>query len=218
MHIPQQAAVSPTERTMSDQSSQADHLQQCLDRLRAGDPSARDELIRAAADRLTRLTRTMLRDHPRLRRWEDTDDVFQSGVLRLCNALRGTVPGSVAEFFRLAALVLRRELIDLARQYFGPEGMAAHHASKGPTDESAGANDPGNTTLDPKKLAAWTEFHEQIGALPDEERDMFDLLWYHGLSQAEAATLLGVSERTVQRRWQAARLKIYEALRGEPPG
>jgi RNA polymerase sigma-70 factor (ECF subfamily) len=205
---------------MPEPSQLSGHLQDCLDRLRAGDAAARDELIRAAADRLTRLTRTMLRDHPRLRRWEDTDDVFQRATLRLWTALKGTVPGSVPEFFRLAALVLRRELIDLARQYFGPEGHGARHGSHAPAGDSRdpAAPDLTDTTLDPKKLAAWTDFHEQIGALPEEERDLFDLLWYHGLSQAEAAQLLGISERTVQRRWQAARLKIYEVFRGEPPG
>jgi RNA polymerase sigma-70 factor (ECF subfamily) len=71
---------------------------------------------------------------------------------------------------------------------------------------------------EPSRLAAWTEFHAQTEALPEEEREVFDLLWYQGLPQAEAAGLLGVSERTVKRRWQAARLRLHEALRGEPPG
>jgi RNA polymerase sigma-70 factor (ECF subfamily) len=53
--------------------------------------------------------------------------------------------------------------------------------------------------------------------MPDEEREIFDLLWYQGLSQAEAATLLKVSERTIKRRWQSARLKLHHALRGGLP-
>jgi DNA-directed RNA polymerase specialized sigma24 family protein len=40
---------------------------------------------------------------------------------------------------------------------------------------------------------------------------------YQGLSQAEAAELLGVAERTVKRRWQTARRKLHEALQGEVP-
>ena len=67
-------------------------------------------------------------------------------------------------------------------------------------------------------MAAWTEFHRQIDRLPDEEREIFDLLWYQGLSQAEAASLLKVSERTVKRRWQSACLKLHRALGGELPG
>jgi RNA polymerase sigma-70 factor (ECF subfamily) len=67
-------------------------------------------------------------------------------------------------------------------------------------------------------LAAWAEFHQQIGSLPDEEREVFDLLWYQGLSQTEAAGVLHVSERTIKRRWQAARYALSEAMEGELPG
>jgi predicted DNA-binding protein (UPF0251 family) len=42
-------------------------------------------------------------------------------------------------------------------------------------------------------------------------------LWYQELSQADAAALLNVSERTLKRRWQAARLKIHQALKGVMP-
>ncbi len=53
--------------------------------------------------------------------------------------------------------------------------------------------------------------------LPAEEREVFDLLWYQELSQAEAAALLGVSERTIKRRWQSARIMLHDALKGEIP-
>jgi DNA-directed RNA polymerase specialized sigma24 family protein len=43
------------------------------------------------------------------------------------------------------------------------------------------------------------------------------LLWYQGLSQAEAAELLQVSERTIKRRWMSARLQLQDALHGEMP-
>jgi RNA polymerase sigma factor (sigma-70 family) len=72
-------------------------------------------------------------------------------------------------------------------------------------------------THEPSELAAWSEFHERAGQLPDEEREVFDLLWYQGLMQEEAAQLLGVSERTVKRRWQSARLQLFEALGGNLP-
>jgi DNA-directed RNA polymerase specialized sigma24 family protein len=38
------------------------------------------------------------------------------------------------------------------------------------------------------------------------------------LTQAEAADLLGISERTLQRRWQLVRLNVHHALQGEQPG
>ena len=65
---------------------------------------------------------------------------------------------------------------------------------------------------------AWGEFHEAVGALPEDERDVFDLLWYQGLTRQEAAALLEVSAKTVQRRWQAACLRLHDALHGELPG
>ncbi|HKB36491.1 MAG TPA: sigma factor-like helix-turn-helix DNA-binding protein, partial [Gemmataceae bacterium] len=35
--------------------------------------------------------------------------------------------------------------------------------------------------------------------MPEEQREVFDLVYYQGLSHAEAAALLGVSTKTVQR-------------------
>ena len=44
---------------------------------------------------------------------------------------------------------------------------------------------------------------------------MFDLLFYQGLSQAEAAAVLGVSEVTIKRRWRSARMRLVQTLGGE---
>jgi RNA polymerase sigma-70 factor (ECF subfamily) len=131
--------------------------------------------------------------------------------------------GTARDFFRLAALHIRRELLDLARHYYGPQGQGPHHRSWEPGGSATAEDDLGplaqtDLSQEPSRLAAWGEFHEQIGALPDEEREVFDLLWYQSLSQAEAAELLGVSERTVKRRWLSARLALREALQGEIPG
>jgi RNA polymerase sigma factor (sigma-70 family) len=206
---------------VADAPSLTLQVQACLDRLRAGDESARDELLGCACERLRNLARKMLRGYPNVRRWEQTDDVLQNAALRLHRTLRQLPVQTARDFFRLAALNIRRELLDLAKHHYGPHGHGAHHATRGPGDtaggEGPGADAPADLSHEPVRLAAWGEFHERIGALPDEEREAFDLLWYQGLSQAEAAELLGVSERTVKRRWQAARLKLHEALRGEVP-
>jgi RNA polymerase sigma-70 factor (ECF subfamily) len=202
----------------SDQTTQ---LQGCLDRLRAGDESARNELLQRACDRLLRLTRKMLRNFPRLKRWEQTDDVLQNALMRLCRALQEVTPSSVHDFFRLAALEIRRELLDLSRHYFGPHGSAARQASAVENDGSARSPHPvcdkQDSTLDPGRLAAWTEFHQHVEALPDAEKEIFDLLWYQGLTQDEAAVLLQTPLRTIQRRWQMARLKLHRAMKGERP-
>jgi RNA polymerase sigma-70 factor (ECF subfamily) len=205
---------------MADERST--YLQQCLDRLRAGDESARQELLAGACARLTELTRTMLKDYRRLRRWEQTDDVLQNALVRLHRSLQELAPPSLRDFYRLAALQVRRELIDLARHYFGPEGRGRHHQTNAVEGDSLLAPPPAYerpaTAEEPAALAAWAEFHRQVDALPDEEREVFDLVWYQGLKHTEAADLLGVSARTVKRRWQAACLRLHEVLKGDLPG
>ncbi len=54
-----------------------------------------------------------------------------------------------------------------------------------------------------------------VGTLPEEERTVVDLLWFEGLTQAEAAIALGVSERTIRRKWYSARYLLFKALRHE---
>ena len=112
-------------------------IQVHLDRLRQGDDSARRRAapMRSASDS-RRLARKMLRGFPRVRRWEQTDDVLQNALVRLRRALEKTSPESVRSFFNLAAVQIRRELIDMARHYDGPAGMAAHHESAMPPDGS----------------------------------------------------------------------------------
>jgi RNA polymerase sigma-70 factor (ECF subfamily) len=111
------------------------------------------------------------------------------------------------DFINLAVLQIRRELIDLARPYDGPEGLGRHHLSQAGSDGSGTATNPLEASADtnnPARLAAWTEFHTQVEALPDEEREVFNLLWYHGVPQHEAARLLGVTERVPKHRWRSA--------------
>ena len=205
---------------MADAIPSSTQIQLRLDRLRAGDESARDELLRIACERLARLARRMLRGYPGVRRWEQTDDVLQNAALRLFRALKEVKPASVRSFINLSAVQIRRELIDLARHYEGPQGPGRHHVSRAGSDgskNSPGALDPGTDTNDPAGLAAWTEFHNQVEALPDEEKEVFDLLWYQGLSQVEAAALLDVTERVVKYRWRSARLKLHQMLGGRMP-
>lgn len=204
---------------MGQPSMETTQIDKLLGQLRAGDASARDELISHACARLTRLARKMLRTYPGVARWEQTDDVFQNAALRLCRALKSMTPESPSSFFNLAAVQIRRELIDLARSHYGPHGLGAHHESlEGVgTNKESPLDSPAVDTSGPERLTDWTEFHEQVEALPVEKREVFNLVWYQGLTQAEAGALLGVTERVVKWRWRAARLAIHQALNGEPP-
>jgi RNA polymerase sigma-70 factor (ECF subfamily) len=197
-------------------------VQRCLERLAAGDRAARDELIHCACDRLLRITRKILRDYPDVRRWEQTDDLFQSAVLRLYQSLDKVPVQDARHFFRLAAVQIRRELIDLYRHYYGPQGAGTHHASRPRSSEADSPAPPrleaAEQTRDPSRLAEWSDFHALVDTLPEEEREVFDLMWYHGLSTEEVAPLLQVDPRTIRRRWRSARLHLHERLQGEAPG
>ncbi len=196
-------------------------LQVCLDRLNAGDPSARDELIARAYDRLRCIAGKMLHGYPGLKPFADTDDVLQSALLRLLRALDAVTLPSALDFLRLAATEIRRELIDLTRHHGGPRraGLQRPGVDEAPSsdDPIPQAADPSDSTYEPGRLAMWREFHERVAALPEAERDVFDLLWYQGLTRPEAAQVLGVAVPTVKRRWLSARLRLHAALQGEPP-
>src|SRR4051794_40935927 len=87
-------------------------------RMRQGDVAARDRLLERAAGRLRQLAGRMLDTFPNLRRWEETDDVLQNSLLRLCRALEAVQVESLAHFYNLAALQIRRELLDLVKHHF----------------------------------------------------------------------------------------------------
>jgi RNA polymerase sigma-70 factor (ECF subfamily) len=200
---------------MDEPTGHTQRLQHWLDRMHAGDEQARNQLFAHAGERLRQLTRRMLRRFPTLRRWEQTDDVLQNATLRLYRALADLRPESARHFYNLAAVQVRRELLDLARHHFGPQGQAAHHHTEGGED-SVLQQEPDDSE-EPQTLEAWARFHEAVEALPEEEREVFNLLWYEGLDQPGAAAVLGVGLRTVKRRWQKARLLLFEALHGQGP-
>jgi RNA polymerase sigma factor (sigma-70 family) len=187
-----------------------------LDRLRAGDDSARDRLIALAQGRFVALARAMLRRYPHVRRWEETDDLLQAALMRLHRGLAVVRPEGVAHFDNLAATQIRRELIDLARSYHGPEGIGANHHTDG-TDPGERLAQVAEASGQPESLEEWTAFHEAVDRLPEEERQVMDLLWYRGLTHAQAAESLGLATKTIQRRWTSARLMIRDATKSDHP-
>lgn len=183
-----------------------------LERLRQGDGSARERLAALAQERFIALARTMLRRYPQVGRWEQTDDLLQAALFRLDRSLAEVRPEGVEHFDRLAAVQIRRELIDLARRYSGPEGEGANHHTDGTDPGGRLAQVRAPSAERPETMEQWAAFHEAVGRLPEPERQVMELIWYRGLSQVQAAERLGVAAKTVQRRWASARLLIREAL------
>lgn len=198
-------------------------LEHCLHRFRAEQGerlAARDELIAIAMERMSAVAHRMLRGFPQVRRWEDTDDVVQNAALRMHRALSAVDPVDGTHFLGLAILQIRWELRDLARKYACPSSFAANRETNVLQIDGDCvfkvelAADRG--ALEADRAAAWTRFHEYAAALPDEEREVFDLVWYLGARQDEICRLLGASPRTVRRRWASAKRRLASQLGGEP--
>ncbi len=194
--------------------SQTELLDRQLERLRSGESDAINGLLSHASARLEHLTRKMLAGFAQVRRHEQTDDVLQNAYLRLTRALSDSPPNDLQHFFRLAALQIRRELIDMARKYSGKKELSLQAADD--EEGTPGAFDPGERTNDPRRIAEWTEFHRCIAELPEKEREVVDLLLYNGLSQQDAAEVMQVDVRSIKRYWQRARLALFERLQGSP--
>jgi RNA polymerase sigma factor (sigma-70 family) len=163
-----------------------------------------NELIDRAARRLEALCGKMLRrSSPGVRRVADTGDILAPAVMRLRRALCEVSPLDPRAFFGLAGLQIRRELIDIGRrvnkQLLQLDGEVVE-VRPSPSDNSA-------------VLECWTRFHDAVGRLPAERREVVELHWYQGLTLAEVADFVGRDFDTVKKRiWRPAREQIEREL------
>src|SRR5262249_41735646 len=127
---------------------------------------------------------------------------------RLLKALREARPQSVRQFFGLANQHMRWELNDLARRL--DEQPAAVGLGEGlvPAPASSGSG------LTPDGLPML----QAIDELPEDEREVFDLVRIQGMTQAEAAQVLGVAAVTVKRRLNRGLRLLAERLADLRPG
>jgi RNA polymerase sigma-70 factor (ECF subfamily) len=184
-------------------------IQRYLDAL-PGDTTAEPivrELLERAAGRLRLLCATFLyKSYPRLTRPPmnlETNELLGGVVAGLLTALRTTRPPTVRRFFALANQHMRWQLNDLARR-LDERPAVAELAESGvaaaPASTASGLSPDGRRMLG------------AIEGLPEDEREVFDLVGIQGLTHAEAATVVGVAEKTVQRRLNRARLLLAERL------
>jgi RNA polymerase sigma-70 factor (ECF subfamily) len=194
-------------------------VQRYLDALAEETPA--DPLIRALLDRavgrLEMLCGNMLfRSYRRLTRPPlglRTDEVLGAVVERLLKALHEARPRTVRGFFALANQHISWELNDLARRLDEQPADVELREGLVPVAASSGSG----LTPDARRILA------AIEGLPADEREAFYLVRIQGLMQGEAAEVLGVSIRTVQRRLDRAVWTLAERLEdlrpaGEPRG
>lgn len=184
-----------------------------VDELRAGRPNAAEPTFRKIMARVEQLAGSMFAKFGRVGRFVDIDDVVQNTLIRLLAAFRDIRPTSRQHFYALANTLIRRELLDLAKRYYGPRGHGTNLADAGVGD---GTGEHAPVAADPAaELSLAAAFHEGIERLPPQEREVVSLTYYHGWSQREIADLFQVTVRTVQRWLDAAFAKLRDGHLGE---
>lgn len=169
------------------------------------EPIVRALLERSAA-RLHLLCTTMLvRRYPRLMRYPinlQSEEMLSAIVERLLKAMRSVHPETPRQFFALANRHMRWELNDLARRLDQQTQSLELHEDAAPSPETSGS------VLGSDAI----RMIEAIENLPEAEREVFELIRIQGITQSEAAELLQVSVKTVQRRLNRCLLILSEQL------
>lgn len=173
------------------------------------DPAA--ALVAAVYEELRRLAYREMAREPERATLQPTGLVHEAW-LRL--RAEGAHPwASRAQFFRAAAVAMRRILVERARR----RAALRHGGALGRSElESADIHDP--ASVDPESdrtLLALDEGLVALRGLDPELGALVELRWFAGLTVEETAAALGRSERSVRRDWQAARLFLYERLTRE---
>jgi RNA polymerase sigma factor (sigma-70 family) len=175
----------------------------------AGDKPA-EPIVRALLDRAVRRLQLLCANllHRKYRRLTlpplnlQPDEMLSAVVERLLKAMRSVRPQTVRQFFALVNQHMRWELNDLARRLDEQPTAVELHEGMVP----APANSDSALTPDGRRML------EAIDNLPEDEREVFDLVRIQGLTYPEAAEVLDVSVKTVQRRLNRSLLLLAQVL------
>jgi RNA polymerase sigma factor (sigma-70 family) len=185
-------------------------LQRLIDQLCAGgaqSPASVDELVGRVYVRTRRLARRIFRvSFPRLGANHETGTVHHEALLRIRRTLNRSQPATVKEFWALSTRIIRNTLIDLARRYDHSPLRRAQSldATSGSSASGKRALEPAIPQEAPEVVESWTQFHNEVSQLPQPLREVFELCFYNGLSQREAAEILERDPGTVSRLWRRA--------------
>ena len=188
-------------------------IQGCLNRLAdAADNSDTHQIVRellsvAAGPILSLCGSTLNRRYPRLAKGPfnvEPDDLVGAVVERLIKAMRNVRPAQVNEFFALTMKHIRWELNGLVREL---DAQRYEPLRSDVTAREPEATDEQFSPLGQRILKA-------IRGLAQSDQEIFNLVRLQGMTQRDAAEVLGISERTVERRLKRIMPRLWGELGG----
>ena len=177
-----------------------------LRRAEAGEAEAADALFAATYRELRRLARARLRAGGR-NTLLDTTSLVHESYLRFVGAKRLRLEDR-GHFLRYAGRVMRSVIVDFARRRnAGRRGGGAPRVPLG-VEVPDGLPAAGEA-----EILRVHEALEGLAQLDPRMAQVVELRYFGGLSEAEIAEALGVTDRTVRRDWEKARLWLAEWLK-----
>ena len=168
-----------------------------------GDPNDAQRLMTAIYDDLKRMAASQLDGERRGHTLHPTALVHEA-YIRLVNQ-RTAAWNDRLHFFSVAARVIRRILIDHARERHAlKRGGALKPVRIEHDDVAAPVRD-----LD---LVALDEALGELAALGERQARIVELRFFGGLTVPEIAATLGMGSRSVDREWQVARAWLFHRL------
>jgi RNA polymerase sigma factor (TIGR02999 family) len=172
-----------------------------------GEPTAWHDLMPLVYDELRAIARRQLHRERDCHTLDATALVHET-YLRLVNQQHAHWHDR-AQFFAIASRIMRRVLIDYARQHrAGKRWGADEKVSLEGAEESACAAADERAEL----LVALDEALTRLGAADERLVQVVECRFFGGMSEEETAAALGVTARTVRRDWVKARGWLRRSL------
>lgn len=193
----------PTALESKAMTAEPENVTQLLERWGGGDESALCELMPIVYGELRRLAAAYLRRERRGHTLQPTALVNEA-YLKLVDQRRARWQNR-AQFFGVAAQLMRRILVDHARSRQAAKRGGEHFRL------SLEQIDPASNSPDLSLLAVH-EALERLAAIDAEQVRVVELRFFGGLSIEETAEVLGVGHATVEREWKMARAWLRREL------
>jgi RNA polymerase sigma factor (TIGR02999 family) len=176
----------------------------------AGDREAPARLMPLVYDELRRLARGYLRRERDDHTLQPTALVNEA-YLRIVDQTRVSWENR-AQFFGLAAHLMRNILVDHARERAAQKrgGDGNNQAQRLSLDEMSVAIDERAA-----ELVALDEALKSLEKFDERKSKIVEMRFFGGLSVDETAAVLGVSDKTVMREWRIAKMWLHRELSGE---